>query len=278
MTSTSTSSVTSQLVAIAGHIDRATDMVTSRLVHQHHITAATLAASKWITAVRMNQDHAERTKQCKQRLGQYRARVLAQSERLTQLLMELDTIESNGDATIRAERKRLLKVADELAAKSERLLERLLALAKTVLPEMSVPAQSDQEVREMQRLLDALPMWTPNAQFVDAGNSVVLRVNLAGVNRASTTVSVTPDGHLQIAGYKFPTPHDLVFMHTHRQPRFGRFVVAHAWPRHAFDVANLRFRQLPTGVLEVVAPRHPIPGAYNVHDAAAIARPVAGVA
>ncbi|EQC37305.1 hypothetical protein SDRG_05526 [Saprolegnia diclina VS20] len=293
MSTPSTSSATSQLAAIAGHIDRATDMVTSRLEHQRCIAAATLAASKWIMATHKGGDHLERVKQCKQRLGQYRARVLAQSERLTQLLMELDTIESNGDAAIRAERKRsvhriqgLLKAADELLVKSERLL----ALANTVLleaptaaPLVSEPVQHDNEDHNMKRLLDTLPLWTPNAHFVNAGDSVVLRVDLAGVHDDSIDVSVTPEGLLQIAGYKFPTPRDIAFMHTHRwasRPRFGKFVVTHEWPRHVFDVANLSFRQLPTGVLEVVAARLSTPASYTVQSAATLpmARLVAGLA
>ncbi|OQR97865.1 hypothetical protein ACHHYP_09853 [Achlya hypogyna] len=291
-------SPTKRLAAVASHIDRAQDMLVSRLITQRHAAVACLAATKWMTFAHRTRDHSARVKRAKQELAQYRYRVLEQAERLTQLLMDLDVIESAGSDIIRSERKQLVHriqtlfdTADELTVKANRLV----ALGDIIFPQAPEPAESPAVVATtidtasestalehptpsdtpnsepanegnegIPRYIDSLPLWTPPVRLQRVIDGVVLTVELPGVEPKNVDVSVSPNGHLQVTGFKLPTPDDFPLLLSHWRPvelRCGRFLVERQFPVDRFAVDLMRFRHLPTGEIQIVVPDQPQPPA-----------------
>ncbi|CAK4683589.1 unnamed protein product, partial [Aphanomyces euteiches] len=99
-----------------------------RLPNHRHTVLAEIAAKKWITVSLRDKDMETSLRKAKTNLGVYRQRVLEQVESLTKLLFALDDIHSDGDESVRVERKaavqqiqELLAIADALVAQCEHL-------------------------------------------------------------------------------------------------------------------------------------------------------------
>ncbi|RHY29483.1 hypothetical protein DYB32_005093 [Aphanomyces invadans] len=121
----------SQLHNVAKTARDIEEILVQRLPNQRKIVAASAAAKKWLAMSIWKHDNDRILaghRQVKMSLKHYCRRVLSQAEDLTKLLFDLDLILSDGDATVRQERKcivgkiqELLLVADKMAVQSDRL-------------------------------------------------------------------------------------------------------------------------------------------------------------
>ncbi|OQR83530.1 hypothetical protein ACHHYP_14593 [Achlya hypogyna] len=289
---TTTSTPLAQLQAIAARISPIEERLAVRLPHQHRVMAAAVMGTKWLCAVLPGK--APVSKKTLLELQAYRYRVLEQAELLTRLLCDLDLVLSDGDPTIRTQRKAtvmsiqvLLRTADALKAKCDALTalaQRLLSpYAQSEVTPPASPANSpceancapanqedddadmdddedgqedendneepegdeaneDSEEEEGDCAMEEpqaaaqLPVWRPEYDVRPTQQGIVLVADLRGVDPRHLSVSITPDGVLQISGVKFPT-----------------FPVQHV------DVANASYQRLANGLLQVVLPRRVLP-------------------
>ncbi|KAG9409443.1 hypothetical protein AC1031_019704 [Aphanomyces cochlioides] len=117
-----------QLQTIQAKTNNIKDILLHRLPNHRHTVLAEIAAKKWITVSLHDKDMETSLRKAKTNLGVYRQRVLEQVESLTKLLFALDDIHSDGDESVRVERKaavqqiqELLTTADALVAQCEHL-------------------------------------------------------------------------------------------------------------------------------------------------------------
>ncbi|KAH9085255.1 hypothetical protein LEN26_020517 [Aphanomyces euteiches] len=125
---TSNKQVMDQLQTIQAKTNNIKDILLHRLPNHRHTVLAEIAAKKWITVSLRDKDMETSLRKAKTNLGVYRQRVLEQVESLTKLLFALDDIHSDGDESVRVERKaavqqiqELLAIADALVAQCEHL-------------------------------------------------------------------------------------------------------------------------------------------------------------
>ncbi|CAK4084360.1 unnamed protein product [Aphanomyces euteiches] len=125
---TSNKQVMDQLQTIQAKTNNIKDILLHRLSNNRHTVLAEIAAKKWITVSLRDKDMVTSLRKAKTNLGVYRQRVLEQVESLTKLLFALDDIHSDGDESVRVERKaavqqiqELLAIADALMAQCEHL-------------------------------------------------------------------------------------------------------------------------------------------------------------
>ncbi|EQC41180.1 hypothetical protein SDRG_01156 [Saprolegnia diclina VS20] len=317
-----------QLEAIADRINPIQDRLQSRLPHQHQIVAAAVMGAKWLCAALPAKDHATIYKKTMLQLQAHRFRVLEQGELLTRLLCDLDLVLSDGDPTIRLQRKQtvlriqdLLCDADALKAKCDHLsafASRLLApFAPETPPSSPTKAandtidnqcdnddnvdepmddqadekddqndakdddqddaeddaeedaeddnQDDGEEEEDEAMTNEplspadvakLPIWRPAYEIRRHFDGLALVANLSGVDPANLSVSITPDGVLQVTGYKLPSM---------TSPTYGRFLLREQFALQLIDVRNLSYQLHPNGTLVVVLPRRPVQARPRPH-------------
>ncbi|KDO35074.1 hypothetical protein SPRG_01138 [Saprolegnia parasitica CBS 223.65] len=101
-----------------------------------------------------------------------------------------------------------------------------------------------------------LPIWRPAYEIRRHSDGLALVANLSGVDPANLSVSITPDGVLQVTGYKLPSM---------TSPAYGRFLLREQFPLQLIDVRNLSYQLHPNGTLVVVLPRRPVHRPRSVH-------------
>ncbi|RHY02418.1 hypothetical protein DYB25_003151 [Aphanomyces astaci] len=114
---TSPNKALSQLQSVAKRASDIEEVLVRRLPNQRKLVAATAAAKKWLACSVWKEDNDRielGLRQAKLSLKQYCHRVLVQAEDLTKLLFDIDLILSEGDPTIRQERKAVVKKIQEL--------------------------------------------------------------------------------------------------------------------------------------------------------------------
>jgi len=124
------------LQRIQDQVTHAEHMLHERLPHQQQIVLVDIALKKWLQTTLWKNDSngyddatvLAKLKKAKQEISSYQYRVLEQGEILTRLLCDLDLILSEGDQTVRKDRKslvlhiqELLNFVDEMKLKSEKI-------------------------------------------------------------------------------------------------------------------------------------------------------------
>ncbi|OQR86976.1 hypothetical protein THRCLA_10501 [Thraustotheca clavata] len=242
-----------QLNTIADQVNVAKYKLETSLKRQCDYAGATLAATKWLAMAHVHMDNTVRFKKCKQHLKQYRYRVLEETEKLTQFLIQLDYIEANGMDEIRIKRKRLVQRIQALLDQADALRhksDRLITLFALIMPESPTLKPSSTESSINSNSIN-LPSWAPQIHMDQDQNGILLSIDLSGVENNQFDISVTPEGLLQIYGSKYP------LQVPSSTDSFGHFDVHQYFPSVLFDVDRINYRHLPNGYLEVVIPLLP---------------------